>query len=140
MHIILATYNQARKQGMLMRHIRSCRYLQSCINQAQSANTHPSIGQEGKPTIHTRHLASENSDKMLYCVVRKNPIPIPIKILETATMTQLTDRNPTRLKTMIRTSEEKKGGLRPTRSASCPARRFPASNPATCMVMIKLGM
>lgn len=110
------------------------------MSQARNANTQDWIGQDGKPMIHTRHLARLNSDNKLYLTVMKKVVPIPTKTLATANIIQLTEKNPTRLATIIMAMADINGGFRPIRSPSCPAIILPRSIPAIWMVITVLGM
>lgn len=97
-------------------------------------------GHDGNPMIHTRHFAKENSDSRLYCVVRKNPEPIPAKNIETANISHEAERNPIQFDVSINKIDTKKGRFRPIMSASCPAITCPANCPAIKMELIVLGM
>ena len=93
-------------------------YRQSFIPQAQRANIACSIGQDGKPIIHERQSARENSDSSAYFIVINAPALNPFRKQPIAYTTQLGAKKPIILP------------IKDTRTAKKNGRFLPKSSPS----------
>ena len=137
---IIKTYHQVSNKGAPTHAVAIWIYCQSFINHATRPNRVNSILQEGTVTIQVLHLASVNSDCMLYCTVRSTPIANPMKNRSIVNINHEVENAASMFKTTSEAIDKNKGGFRPIKSAICPARRFPVSTPAICIEVIVCGI